>query len=184
MHIRELNEGGAPWCLAYLEYGHLLDVYPYEDPLFMKAFNRGKVENVEEWIRLKAVPSPMTDQDTCLTCLKGEEWCFAVGEVRHISHNQPPLWQELELPAPKRKKGRNGHPWKKGKKPAQAPAPMREERKCPVPTKEKTERPAHTRRNHEHPTPSEEIWDSLLNPEVDLMAIDLLWARDGEQWEA
>ncbi|MGH0155284.1 UNVERIFIED_CONTAM: hypothetical protein FKN15_029138 [Acipenser sinensis] len=42
---------------------------------------------------------------------------------------------------------------------------------------------------HERPTPSIEIWNWLLIPKVDLMeaitmAIDLLWARDGEQWEA
>ncbi|RXM97589.1 hypothetical protein EOD39_14232 [Acipenser ruthenus] len=63
--------------------------------------------------------------DICLTCLKGEEWCFAVGEVGHISPDQPPPWQEVELPVPRRKKGRSGHRWKKGKEPVQAPAPMR-----------------------------------------------------------
>ncbi|MGH0144603.1 UNVERIFIED_CONTAM: hypothetical protein FKN15_003812 [Acipenser sinensis] len=35
--------------------------------------------------------------DVCLTCLKGEEWCFAFGEVGHIAPDQPPPWQEVEL---------------------------------------------------------------------------------------
>ncbi|MGH0120589.1 UNVERIFIED_CONTAM: hypothetical protein FKN15_009376 [Acipenser sinensis] len=34
--------------------------------------------------------------DVCLTCLKGEEWCFAVGEVGHIAPDQPPPWLEKE----------------------------------------------------------------------------------------
>ncbi|MGH0148003.1 UNVERIFIED_CONTAM: hypothetical protein FKN15_039119 [Acipenser sinensis] len=69
-HQRELKEGGTTWCLACLEYGHLPDVCPYEDPLFVQAFDRGEVETAEEWIHLKAVPSPQGDQETCLTCLK------------------------------------------------------------------------------------------------------------------
>ncbi|MGH0141462.1 UNVERIFIED_CONTAM: hypothetical protein FKN15_073775 [Acipenser sinensis] len=95
-HQRELKEGGATWCLAYLEYGHLPDVCPYEDPLFVQAFDRGEVETAEVWIRLKAIPSPQVDQETCLTCLKGGEWCFAVGKVEHKAPNQPPPWQEEE----------------------------------------------------------------------------------------
>ncbi|MGH0144891.1 UNVERIFIED_CONTAM: hypothetical protein FKN15_018268 [Acipenser sinensis] len=75
-HQRELKEGGATWCLACLEYGHLPEVCPYEDPLFVQAFDRGEVETAEEWIHLKAIPSPQVDQETCLTCLKGEEWCL------------------------------------------------------------------------------------------------------------
>ncbi len=43
-HQRELKEGGATWCLACLEYGHLPEVCPYEDPLFVQAFDRGEVE--------------------------------------------------------------------------------------------------------------------------------------------
>ncbi|MGH0117420.1 UNVERIFIED_CONTAM: hypothetical protein FKN15_034607 [Acipenser sinensis] len=27
----------------------------------------------------------LTTLDVCLTCLKGEEWCFAVGEVGHVA---------------------------------------------------------------------------------------------------
>ncbi|MGH0165426.1 UNVERIFIED_CONTAM: hypothetical protein FKN15_048611 [Acipenser sinensis] len=36
--------------------------------------------------------------DVCSTCLKGEEWCFAVGEVGHIAPDQPPPWKEKEEP--------------------------------------------------------------------------------------
>ncbi|MGH0128887.1 UNVERIFIED_CONTAM: hypothetical protein FKN15_062938 [Acipenser sinensis] len=39
-----------------------------------------------------------TTLDVCPTCLKGEEWCFAVGEVGHIALDQPPPWQEKEEP--------------------------------------------------------------------------------------
>ncbi|MGH0125877.1 UNVERIFIED_CONTAM: hypothetical protein FKN15_021764 [Acipenser sinensis] len=117
-HQRELKEGGATWCLACLEYGHLPDVCPYEDPLFVQAFDRGEVETAEEWIHLKAVPSPQGDQETCLTCLKGEEWCFAVGKVGHKAPDQPPPWQEVELLV--LKKGRSGGA-KKAKKQASAP---------------------------------------------------------------
>ncbi|MGH0184380.1 UNVERIFIED_CONTAM: hypothetical protein FKN15_014657 [Acipenser sinensis] len=124
-HQRELKEGGATWCLACLEYGHLPEVCPYEDPLFVQAFDRGEVETAEEWIHLKAIPSPQVDQETCLTCLKGEEWCFAVGKVGHKPPDQPPPWQEVELLVPK--KGRRGGA-KKAKK--QAPAPEREPRWC------------------------------------------------------
>ncbi|MGH0165632.1 UNVERIFIED_CONTAM: hypothetical protein FKN15_049354 [Acipenser sinensis] len=105
-HQRELKEGGATWCLACLEYGHLPEVCPYEDPLFVQAFDRGEVETAEEWIHLKAIPSPQVDQETCLTCLKGKEWCFAVGKVGHKPPDQPPPWQEVELLVPK--KGRRG----------------------------------------------------------------------------
>ncbi|MGH0124966.1 UNVERIFIED_CONTAM: hypothetical protein FKN15_020852 [Acipenser sinensis] len=103
-HQRELKEGGAMWCLACLEYGHLPEVCPYEDPLFVQAFDRGEVETAEEWIHLKAIPSPQVDQETCLTCLKGEEWCFAVGKVGHKPPDQPPPWQEVELLVPKKAK--------------------------------------------------------------------------------
>ncbi|MGH0145777.1 UNVERIFIED_CONTAM: hypothetical protein FKN15_006903 [Acipenser sinensis] len=98
-HQWQLKAEGAPWCLACLEYGHLPDVCPWEDPLFMQAFHQGEVETMEKWIHLKAVPSPQTDQDTCLTCLKGEERFFDIGKVGHISPDQPPPWQEMELPA-------------------------------------------------------------------------------------
>ncbi|MGH0125211.1 UNVERIFIED_CONTAM: hypothetical protein FKN15_048896 [Acipenser sinensis] len=39
-----------------------------------------------------------TTLDVCLTCLKGEEWCFAIGEDGHIAPDQPPPWQEKEEP--------------------------------------------------------------------------------------
>ncbi|MGH0159991.1 UNVERIFIED_CONTAM: hypothetical protein FKN15_061829 [Acipenser sinensis] len=115
-HQQELKEGGAPWYLACLQYGHLPDVCPYEDPLFVKSFDRGELETVEEWIHLKTAPSAQTDPDTCLICLKGEEWCFACAEPGYST-----MCGLLQPPAPKRKKGRSGHPRKKGKKPVQAP---------------------------------------------------------------
>ncbi|MGH0145092.1 UNVERIFIED_CONTAM: hypothetical protein FKN15_006509 [Acipenser sinensis] len=37
-------------------------------------------------------------QQRVLTCLKGEEWCFAVGEVGHVAPDQPPPWQERKEP--------------------------------------------------------------------------------------
>ncbi|MGH0136809.1 UNVERIFIED_CONTAM: hypothetical protein FKN15_013326 [Acipenser sinensis] len=135
-HQRELKEGGATWCLACLEYGHLPEVCPYEDPLFVQAFDRGEVETAEEWIHLKAIPSPQVDQETCLTCLKGEEWCFAVGKVGHKSPDQPPPWQEVELLVSK--KGRSGGA-KKAKK--QAPAPEWEQPECPQPKRGESVRP-------------------------------------------
>ncbi|MGH0128341.1 UNVERIFIED_CONTAM: hypothetical protein FKN15_055767 [Acipenser sinensis] len=66
-HQRVLKEGGATWCLACLECGHLPEMCPYEDPLFVQAFDRGEVETAEEWIHLKAIPSPQVDHETCLT---------------------------------------------------------------------------------------------------------------------
>ncbi|MGH0117726.1 UNVERIFIED_CONTAM: hypothetical protein FKN15_036906 [Acipenser sinensis] len=96
--------------------------------LIERAFDRGEVETVEEWIHLKAIPSPQVDQETCLTCLKGEEWCFAVSKVRHKPPDQPPPWQEVELLVPK--KGRRGGA-KKAKK--QAPAPEWEQPERPQP---------------------------------------------------
>ncbi|MGH0126693.1 UNVERIFIED_CONTAM: hypothetical protein FKN15_033089 [Acipenser sinensis] len=143
-HQRELKEGGATRCLICLEYGHLPEVCPYEDPLFVQAFDRGEVETAEEWIHLKAIPSPPVDQETCLTCLKGEEWCFAVGKVGHKPPDQPPPWQEVELLVPK--KGRRGGA-KKAKKQAPAPegepvhpAPGRWEPVHPTPMKVEPER--------------------------------------------
>ncbi|MGH0121225.1 UNVERIFIED_CONTAM: hypothetical protein FKN15_071565 [Acipenser sinensis] len=41
--------------------------------------------------------------DICLTCLKDEEWCFAIGEVGYVAPDQPPPCQvreEPEHPAP------------------------------------------------------------------------------------
>ncbi|MGH0138603.1 UNVERIFIED_CONTAM: hypothetical protein FKN15_071665 [Acipenser sinensis] len=95
-HQWQLKAEGALWCLACLEHGHLSDVCPCEDPLFMKAFTQGEVETTEEWIYLKALPSAQTDQDNCLICQKEKE---------------------EQLLAPKRKRGRRGHPRKKAKKP-------------------------------------------------------------------
>ncbi|MGH0138932.1 UNVERIFIED_CONTAM: hypothetical protein FKN15_035623 [Acipenser sinensis] len=83
------------------------DVCPYEDPLFVQAFDRGEVETAEEWIHLKAIPSPQVDQETCFTCLKGEESCFAVGKVGHKAPDQSPPWQGGGTAAPEEgKEGR------------------------------------------------------------------------------
>ncbi|KAK1170532.1 hypothetical protein AOXY_G7420 [Acipenser oxyrinchus oxyrinchus] len=49
--------------------------------------------------------------------------------------------EEEQLPAPKRKKGRNGRPHKKGKKPMPAPAPMRGEPEHSAPMREEPEHP-------------------------------------------
>ncbi|MGH0178371.1 UNVERIFIED_CONTAM: hypothetical protein FKN15_077219 [Acipenser sinensis] len=167
-HQRELKEGGATWCLACLEYGHLPEVCPYEDPLFEQAFDRGEVETAEEWIHLKAIPSPQVDQETCLT---GEEWCFAVGKVGHKPPDQPPPWQEVELLVPK--KGRRGGA-KKAK--TQAPAPEREPRWCTMciayghededcpeqePEDEEPERPAPEWEEPERPAPE---WEEPERP--------------------
>ncbi|MGH0131075.1 UNVERIFIED_CONTAM: hypothetical protein FKN15_044987 [Acipenser sinensis] len=124
---REMKEGGATWCLP--------DVCPYEDPLFVQAFDQDEVETAEEWIHLKAVPSPQVDQETCLTCLRGEEWCFAVGKVGHKSSDQPPPWQEMELPVLKKRKSGGA---KKAAK--QVPVPMRVEPELPDPKKGKPKR--------------------------------------------
>ncbi|MGH0181457.1 UNVERIFIED_CONTAM: hypothetical protein FKN15_006656 [Acipenser sinensis] len=147
-HQRELKEGGATWCLACLEYGHLPEVCPYEDPLFVQAFDRGEVETAEEWIHLKAIPSPQVDQETCLTCLTGEEWCFAVGKVGHKPPDQPPPWQEVELLVPK--KGRRGGA-NKAKK--QATAPGRGEPVHPAPGRGEPVHPAPGRGESVHPAP-------------------------------
>ncbi|MGH0133920.1 UNVERIFIED_CONTAM: hypothetical protein FKN15_053896 [Acipenser sinensis] len=133
---------------------------PYEDPLFVQAFDWGEVE---EWIHLKAVPSPQVDQDTCLTFLKGEEWCFAVGKVGHISPNQPPPWQEVELSDLKKNKGRSGWPWKKGKKPAQGPVPKMVKPERPLPKRMDPKRPAPKRVEPEKGKPKRGRWDGYFH---------------------
>ncbi|MGH0125732.1 UNVERIFIED_CONTAM: hypothetical protein FKN15_052846 [Acipenser sinensis] len=162
-HQRELKEGGATWCLACLEYGHLPEVCRYEDPLFVQAFDRGEVETAEEWIHLKAIPSPQVDQETCLTCLKGEEWCFAIGKVGHKPPDQPPPWQEVELLV--MKKGRRGGA-KKAKEQAPAPegelehpAPRRGERVHPAPVGGEPVHPAPGRGEPVHPAPMKPEWN-------------------------
>ncbi|MGH0180246.1 UNVERIFIED_CONTAM: hypothetical protein FKN15_003670 [Acipenser sinensis] len=142
----ELKEGGATWCLACLEYGHLPEVCPYEDPLFVQAFDRGEVETAEEWIHLKSIPSPQVDQETCLTCLKGEEWCFAVSKVRHKPPDQPPPWQEVELLVPKVRRQRGGKERRKQREPrwcTMCIAYGHEDEDCPEqePEDEEPERP-------------------------------------------
>ncbi|MGH0133756.1 UNVERIFIED_CONTAM: hypothetical protein FKN15_067301 [Acipenser sinensis] len=79
---------------------------------------------------------PQGDQETALTCLKAEKWCFAVGKVGHKAPDQPPPWQEGELLVPK--KGRSGGA-KKAKK--QASAPEWEKPECPQPKRGESVRP-------------------------------------------
>ncbi|MGH0172708.1 UNVERIFIED_CONTAM: hypothetical protein FKN15_077780 [Acipenser sinensis] len=180
-HQRELKEGGATWCLACLEYGHLPEVCPYEDPLFVQAFDRGEVETAEEWIHLKAIPSPQVDQETCLTCLKGEEWCFAVGKVGHKPPDQPPPWQEVELAQEKVRRQRGGKERRKQREPRwctmciayghededcpepapeweepERPAPEWEESVCPKPKREESVRPQPKREESVRPQPKRE----------------------------
>ncbi|MGH0141586.1 UNVERIFIED_CONTAM: hypothetical protein FKN15_042497 [Acipenser sinensis] len=72
--------------------------------------------------------------DVCLTCLRGEEWCFAVGEVGHVAPDQPPPWQvreEPEHPAPMwEEDGPEQEPEDEG---SVRPQPKRGEAECPQP---------------------------------------------------
>ncbi|MGH0120422.1 UNVERIFIED_CONTAM: hypothetical protein FKN15_054758 [Acipenser sinensis] len=119
---------------------------PRDDP--GKAFDRGEVETAEEWIHLKAILLPKVDQEKCFTCLKGEEWCFAIGKVGHKATDQPPPWQEVEPLIPKR--GRRGGA-KKAKK--QAPVPGRGEPVHPVPRRGEPMHPVPGRGEPVHPAP-------------------------------
>ncbi|MGH0174928.1 UNVERIFIED_CONTAM: hypothetical protein FKN15_073593 [Acipenser sinensis] len=146
--------------------------------------------------------------DVCLTCLRGEEWCFAIGEVGHVAPDQPPPWQlreEPEHPAlmweedgpeqepedegsvrPQPKRGEAERP--------QPKAPLAGEEYLlvspPPPPSEGKEQelPLHPPRRT-GPLSSEGIWDWLAEPEREIVdafpaVISLLWARDGERWEA
>ncbi|MGH0174830.1 UNVERIFIED_CONTAM: hypothetical protein FKN15_069154 [Acipenser sinensis] len=75
--------------------------------------------------------------DVCLTCLKGEEWCFAVGEVRHVAPDQPPPWQEY------------------GYGMASCPLPEEGERECPEPKRGEVRRKEKEPEDEEaeHPQP-------------------------------
>ena len=94
----ELKEGGAPWCASCMEYGHLRDVCPYEDPLFLKALDQGKVEDAEEWLRLKAT-RPVHRQEPERPQPKREE-----PERPQPKGEEPerptPEWEEPERPTP------------------------------------------------------------------------------------
>ncbi|MGH0138565.1 UNVERIFIED_CONTAM: hypothetical protein FKN15_011743 [Acipenser sinensis] len=146
--------------------------------------------------------------DVCLTCLKGEEWCFAIGVVGHVAPDQPPPWQvreEPEHPAPMwEEDGPEQEPEDEG---SVRPQPKRGEAERlqpkallageeyllvsppPPPSKGKEqELPLHPPRRT-GPLSSEGIWDWLAEPERDIVealpaVINLLWARDGERWEA
>ncbi|MGH0190739.1 UNVERIFIED_CONTAM: hypothetical protein FKN15_050421 [Acipenser sinensis] len=165
-HQMELKEGGATWCLACLEYGHLPEVCPYEDPLFVQAFDRGEVETAEEWIHLKAIPSLEVNQETCLSCLKGEEWCFAVGKVGHKPPDQPPPWQEVELAQEKVRRQRGGKERRKQREPrwcTMCIAYGHEDEDCPEqePEDEEPERPAPEWEEPERPAPE---WEEPERP--------------------
>ncbi|MGH0157296.1 UNVERIFIED_CONTAM: hypothetical protein FKN15_043986 [Acipenser sinensis] len=120
--------------------------------------------------------------DICLVCLP---WCFAVGEVGHVSSDcHPPTpggrggcpSRASEAPGPKRREGRSSQPRKKGKKPVQALAPPRGEPEHPVSTKEKYEGPGSSKDWPADP-------EGRMNRDLSGV-IDLMWARDGERWEA
>ncbi|MGH0138564.1 UNVERIFIED_CONTAM: hypothetical protein FKN15_011742 [Acipenser sinensis] len=126
--------------------------------------------------------------DVCHTCLKGEEWCFTVGEVGHVAPDQPPPWQvreEPEHPAPMwEEDGPEQEPEDEG---SVRPQPKRGEAERlqpkallageeyllvsppPPPSKGKEqELPLHPPRRT-GPLSSEGIWDWLAEPETDIM---------------
>ncbi|MGH0120616.1 UNVERIFIED_CONTAM: hypothetical protein FKN15_009981 [Acipenser sinensis] len=98
-------------------------------------------------------------------------WCLICRKLGHFPDNCPlPEVEEEEDHMPARG-GRRGRSLCKVKHP-----------------RGRSLHPVRTRGEHERPTTLMEIWEWLLNPKVDLMeailmAIDLLWARDGEQSE-
>ncbi|MGH0119132.1 UNVERIFIED_CONTAM: hypothetical protein FKN15_052961 [Acipenser sinensis] len=141
-----------------------------------EAFDRGEVETAEEWIHLKAIPSPQVDQETCLTCLKGEEWCFAVGKVGHKPPDQPPPWQEVELAQEKVRRQRGGKERRKQREPrwctmciayghededCPEQEPEDEEPEHPAPEWEEPERPAPEWKEPEHLVPE---WEEPERP--------------------
>ncbi|MGH0164730.1 UNVERIFIED_CONTAM: hypothetical protein FKN15_073009 [Acipenser sinensis] len=95
----------------------------------------------------------LTTLDVCLTCLKGEEWCFAVGEVGHVAPDQPPPYQERKEPEHLARVREDPHPPR---------------RKNPFSSEGIWDWLA---------DPERDIMVAL--PAV----INLLWARDGERWE-
>ncbi|MGH0122079.1 UNVERIFIED_CONTAM: hypothetical protein FKN15_010493 [Acipenser sinensis] len=124
----------------------------------IQAFDRGEVETAEEWIHLKAILSPQVDQETCLTCLKGEEWCFAVGKVGHKPPDQPPPWQEVELAQEKVRRQRGGKVRRKQREPrwgTMCIAYGHEDEDCPEqePEDEEPEHPAPEWEQPERPAP-------------------------------
>ncbi|MGH0132190.1 UNVERIFIED_CONTAM: hypothetical protein FKN15_066429 [Acipenser sinensis] len=149
-----------------------------------------------------------TRLDVCLTCLKGEEWCFAFGEDGHVAPNQPPPWQEREEPECSVPMWEEDGPEEEPDDERSVhPQPKREEAEHPQPKTplageeyllvspppppsegKEQELPLHTPRRT-GPLSSEGIWDWLAEPERDIVealpaVINLLWARDGECWEA
>ncbi|MGH0155805.1 UNVERIFIED_CONTAM: hypothetical protein FKN15_065106 [Acipenser sinensis] len=137
-----------------------------------------------------------------------QQWCFAVGEVGHVAPDQPPPWQvreEPDHPAPMwEEDGPEQEPEDEG---SVRPQPKRGEAECPQPKAplageeyllvsppppqsegKEQELPLHPPRLT-GPLSSEGIWDWLAEPERYIMdalpaVINLLWARDGERWEA
>ncbi|MGH0129536.1 UNVERIFIED_CONTAM: hypothetical protein FKN15_058498 [Acipenser sinensis] len=121
--------------------------------------------------------------DVCLTCLKGEEWCFAVGEVGHVAPDQPPPWQEREEPEcsapmwedcpeqePEDEESVHPQPKRGEAERPQPKAPLAGEKYLlvspPPPSSkgEEKELPLHPPR-WTGPLSSEGIWDWLMEPE-------------------
>ncbi|MGH0175394.1 UNVERIFIED_CONTAM: hypothetical protein FKN15_069471 [Acipenser sinensis] len=94
-----------------------------------------------------------TTLDFCFTCLKGEEWCFAIGEVGHIVPDQPPPWQEKEEPERPERVREDLHPPK---------------RMNALSSEGVWDWLVEPGRDYEEALPA---------------VINLLWARDGEHWE-
>ncbi|MGH0115631.1 UNVERIFIED_CONTAM: hypothetical protein FKN15_037954 [Acipenser sinensis] len=58
------------------------------------AVSRGHPDRPVSIIELQRMDGGM---DICLVCLEGEEWCFAIGEVGHVSPDCHPPHQEVEV---------------------------------------------------------------------------------------
>ncbi|MGH0175281.1 UNVERIFIED_CONTAM: hypothetical protein FKN15_013782 [Acipenser sinensis] len=125
--------------------------------------------------------------DVCLVCLDDEGWCFLCGEVRYLPLVKNPPWQGEEEYCP------GQEPEDEEAEQPQPKAPLAGEYLLvspPPPPSEGKEQelPLHPPRRT-GPLSSEGIWDWLAEPERNVVealpaVINLLWARDGERWEA
>ncbi|MGH0122770.1 UNVERIFIED_CONTAM: hypothetical protein FKN15_004352 [Acipenser sinensis] len=115
--------------------------------------------------------------DICLTCLKGEEWCFTVGEVGHVAPDQPPPWQVREdcpEQEPEDEESVRPQPKKGEAERSQPKAPLAgEEYRLVSPPPPPSELPLHPPRRT-GPLSSEGIWDWLAEPERILWRPSLL----------
>ncbi|MGH0171411.1 UNVERIFIED_CONTAM: hypothetical protein FKN15_063257 [Acipenser sinensis] len=160
--------------------------------LALTILNTGKADSGSYCCRVD-IAGYFNDLKVSLTLkvVKGEEWCFAVGEVGHVTFNQPPPWQEREEPecsapmseedGPEQEPEDEGsvHPQPKSgevERP-QPKAPLAGEEYLlvspPLPPSEGKELLLHPPRGT-GPLSSKGIMEAL--PAV----INLLWARDGE----